>query len=184
MSRNGKGAKEEANDTSTTVAVTDPVFKVGEMDEFVSFEQAIEFLSARGVDLIPANEVLGDGFDGVEKAELLNKVFVIMKVTKTVGKQFNVPMVIIHAITREGRRVRFSDGSTGIRDQLAMFQERYGRNGVGMVVNGLVDSTYTVMQRDDNGMYVRDENGDPIPFLQNGKEIKGTTYYLSTEPVK
>jgi len=181
MSQKGNGAK---NDTAEVVRVSDPVFKVGELDEFSSFEQAIEFLNANGVELTPANQVLGDGFEGVDKEELVNVPFVILKVTKSMSKEFNSPMVVIHAMTVTSRKVRFTDGSTGILGQLAMFKERFGRDGVGMVVKGLTVSKYTVMERDENGEYVRDGEGNPIPMLNNGKEISAKTYYLSTEPIK
>lgn len=181
MSQNGNGAKK---DEKNKLAPVDPVFKVGELDEFANFEDAIAFLQSRNVELTPANEVLGDGFEGVDKEELINTPFVILKVTRSMSKEYNSPMVVIHAMTITNRRVRFTDGSTGILGQLDMFKERYGRDGVGMIVKGLTMSQYTVMQRDANGEYVRDESGNPVPMLINGKELTGKTYYLSTEPIK
>lgn len=172
------------NDTDTVVAIPQPIFKIGELDEFGSFDQALEFLAQHNVELTPASDVLGDGFEGIEKDELVNMPFVILKVTKTMSKEFNSPMVVLHAITRTHKKVRFTDGSTGILGQLEMFRDRFGRDGVGMLVNGLTMSTYTVMQRDDEGNYVHDGNGDRIPLLVNGKEINAKTFYLSTEPVK
>lgn len=182
MSRKGNGVTDEPADN--VVAVREPIFKVGELDQFNSFEEALDFLNANGVELTPASEVLGDGFEGVEKSDLVNVPFVIVKVTKTMSKEFNSPFLIIHAITVGNRKVRFNDGSTGILGQLEMFRERFGRTGVGMMVKGLTVSKYTVMERDENGDYVRDGEGNPVPLLQNGREINATTYYLSTDPIK
>jgi hypothetical protein len=159
-----------------------PDFKVEELATITSFDDAIAFLKDSGVEVVSASDVLSDGFEGVEKSDLVNVPFIILRVMTTMSKEFNSPMVIIHALTGFNKRVRFTDGSTGILGQIKFYTERTGKSPVGMFVpKGLLSSSYTPNERDSDGNVVLDEFGAPKPLMNNGKEVVATTYYLNTD---
>ena len=60
----------------------------------------------------------GTGFTVVKKESLINKQFVILEWHFYPSDKGPGDMVTVHAFTKEGDKVIFNDGSSGIREQL------------------------------------------------------------------
>jgi hypothetical protein len=135
-----------------------------ELVEVGSFDDAVALLNSHGVELVGSDgieEFVGDGFDYVEKAALVNIPFVIMKYVHRMSPTYDVPMVQVWGMTATNRRVKFVDFGTGFREQIATYEKRSGRSAVGLILkNGLVANTYDTQDA-------------------TGKDIKATTYRIN-----
>jgi hypothetical protein len=60
----------------------------------------------------------GTGFTVVKKESLINKQFVILEWHFYPSDKGGGDMVTVHAFTKDGDKVIFNDGSTGVREQL------------------------------------------------------------------
>lgn len=135
-----------------------------------TFEAAWKLLEAQGVTVDRAEEVLPDEFPEVDKKDLVNvPVMLLTWVISEPGKgDFDGQYVVVRGITRQGKRFRFSDGSTGIYRQLCKLTEKRVRDGystpnAGLIIEkGLVKSDYTFTD-------------------EKGKQQPGTTFYLANE---
>jgi hypothetical protein len=96
-----------------------------------------------------ADEVLGDGFTALaDKDKLVGVAFAIPKF-KIVQGDFG-EFVVVWAITRDGHKLRFSDGSSGIKEQLLRYQELTGQYGGLVCQTGLTRSDYEYEDADGN----------------------------------
>jgi hypothetical protein len=115
-----------------------------ELSALTSFDDAVAFLASKGYEVGEAADLLGDGFTSIEKKDLVNVPLVLLDATITdskdhIGSQF----AVIRAITATDMRVRFSDGSTGIKEQvLSLLAKRPGGVRGVLVPRGLTSSEY------------------------------------------
>lgn len=106
----------------------------------------------------------------VNKSELVNRPFYIRAWKFSNSDQFIGDFVIVYAVTYDsGEMVIFTDGSTGVCEQIRRVQESRGPEGVQgflKVPNGLRESTYMI-----------DSTGRPTRNADD-KAGMGTTYYF------
>ena len=141
-----------------------------DLDAVTTYEEAFALLTAHGITPVDAADILADEWTPVTKDSLVNVAFIVLD-TKVSWGDFG-PFYTIRAMTKDGRKIRFSDGSTGIYEQLEMIKHKYGmKTAAGLRCDrGLVKSTYTR----------RDEEGQPL-LNEKGVEEKGTTFYFNTQ---
>jgi hypothetical protein len=134
-----------------------------------SFDDALALLKGSGID-VHSTEEFGDGFSVVEdKNTLVGAEFV------TLGMKFSTgdhgEFVIIHAVTKDGRKVIITDGSTGIFAQATKYASKGLTAGL-RVPRGLIRSDFRYI--DGVGVVKPGDAG------YDSKEAKtATTYYLS-----
>ena len=135
-----------------------------QLAELESFDAALEWLASQDVSLISSDEIeqlVGDGYQYVHKAALVNIPFVILRADHRMSPTYDVPMVTVYAMTATNKRVKFVDFGSGFREQLATYETRTGKPTVGLLVkNGLIANDYRT--QDDNG-----------------KEITATTFRIN-----
>jgi hypothetical protein len=104
-----------------------------------SFEEALAALSEGG-QLVSANDIYGDGFKIVKKEQLVGVPFVVLDAKQIEGDHGT--FTFVRAITKGSDKVAFSDGSTGVHQQLEELAD--GRGSVSGLVceKGLTASTY------------------------------------------
>lgn len=145
------GAIAEPTAEEASVAIAEPIVDVLNL---ASFEDALRVFESVGV-------VETETYEITDKAELVNVPFIITE--WKYGKEMKygeTPWVVCEGITKDDKRFLFTDGSTGIAQQLVDILEAKGRSKGILVGRGLVRSDYTYMD-------------------ESGKEIPATTYYLS-----
>lgn len=126
-----------------------------------------EFESS-GMEVYVANEVIGSGYNVIDKKELINRGFLLVNWRFT--QSATGVYVVATGLTTDNPAVRFiiTDGSTGLREQLMnetrrRINARITHINAGLLVpRGLVVSEYDT----------ENEQGEPI---------KARTYYLSTQ---
>lgn len=145
---------------------------VTELAHVETFEDALRLAQSLYGDLIPSYS-LGDGFVGIEdKDELLGVPFVVMGwglgwSSFADDEQFS----ILRVVTQDGRKIRFSDGGSGVHRTMV---ERFGtpERFVALVaLGGLSKGEYT--PRNADGSPVTDGKGKPV--------LKATTYRFDVE---
>lgn len=100
----------------------------------------------------------------VEKEQLVGKTFIITDWVEKDTGQYDNPFVIVHVTTPTDEHLVFTDGSTGIRDQLNTYLAKMGGTKQPIYVpKGLRVSNYIY----------HDE--------LSGKDIPATTYYINNE---
>ena len=137
-----------------------------------NIEDALNEFEQEGMPVYLAHEVIGSGYQVTDKKDLVNIGMLLVNWRFTHGEQGD--FVVVTAITKESpvRRVIFTDGSTGVRNQLMNETKRRAEMGIphlnaGLLVNkGLVDSEYDVDIED--------------PKTGEVKQTKAHTFYLST----
>lgn len=126
--------------------------------DFSKIETAAEvfdFFQAQGVTVEKAADVLSDGFEAVDnKRDLVGKDMALLSWTFSHSDKFDGEFVTVRAITTDNRKVRFSDGSSGIYAQLRELTTRREAEGHpypqgALICNGLRVSDYTY--QDDKG---------------------------------
>jgi hypothetical protein len=133
-----------------------------------TFDELRALLHESGIEVDHAAGVLADEWPVVEKKTLINKPFLLATwVVSEPGKgDFENQYIVCRGITKDGKRFRFADGSTGVFRQLAKLTEERVVNGSATPNAGLfVPGGLTVSQYD-----YKDEKG---------KTTKAETYYLS-----
>lgn len=143
---------------NTDVAVTSDqiVDTLNSNLDHASFAELMQLFDAGGVTHI---QELDDRVP-VEKEALLGMAFVITEWRHNPEGQMG-EFVVCKLTTMDDQHLLFTDGSTGIKEQLLTFQKENGNKPI-FVPKGLRKSDYTV---DD-------------PF-NPGKKLAATTYYLS-----
>ena len=148
---------------STTIQV--PQITQSQLQNIVSFSDAISLVESVYGAVALSSEVLGDGFTLVEKDKLLGVPFVLVDYTVHTSKtNFDengegLKFVTVRCVTKEDNRVAFNDGSTGVAQQLRDLAAREIYGGI-YVQNGLRASEYEVLDA-------------------KGRKSSATTYYLS-----
>lgn len=141
----------------------------GAFTEVESWDAAVELAEATFGHLVSAEE-LGDGTELVEKDTLVDVPLLIMECSfhlSTKGRTGPDKFyATVRGITKDHRKFIFSDGSTGVCQQLAFLADKHNRKGGFIVAGGLVRSDYTVTLTD--------------PKTGEDYESEATTYYLST----
>lgn len=127
------------------------------LQAITSIQDAAKFLMDAGI-VIHSTKEFGDGFEITDKNDLVGKEMLIIEWEEKKG-DFG-PMAVVRAVTIDGAKVLFVDGSTGVlRDLLRIAAESGVTQGL-HVPKGLTVSDYT---------YVDDK----------GNNIPARTYYLS-----
>lgn len=141
-------------------------FESAELPE--TFDAMVAALHSSGIEIENAAGVLADEWPLLEKKILVNVPFILA--TWTVSKpgegDNGGQYIVCRGITKDGRRFRFADGSTGIFKQLAKLTHERVVNGSATPNAGLlVPGGLTVSQYDYTD--------------EKGKTTKAETYYLS-----
>lgn len=139
-----------------------------DLQEMQSFEDALRVLQERGIEVHSSTE-FGDGFVKPDadnksiKAKLVGVKMIIVSAQETEddnGREFTV----FRAITENGSRIVFSDGSTGLAAEAHDWLTKHGGQWVPIIANhGLRRSDYDF------------EN-------DKGEIQSATTFYLDTTP--
>ena len=135
-----------------------------------SFEDAMALLGDAGIS-VHSTEEFGDGFSVLEtkdKVQLVNVPFVILGMRFSTGD--NGDFVIIHLVTKDGRKLILTDGSTGIYSQAVKYNSKGISAGL-YVPKGLIKSDLRYDEK--SGKVVRPSE----PGYDEAKAA--TTYYLS-----
>ena len=135
-----------------------------------TFDDAVALLNAQGVTIDTAAVVMPDEFPEVDKKDLVNVPLMLLtwNISDPTKSEFEGQYIVVRGITRMGKRFRFSDGSTGIFQQLRKLTgvrraQGYATPNAGLVIEkGLVKSDYTFLD-------------------EKGKPANATTYYLANE---
>lgn len=141
----------ERNDS--TVAISGTRFDDETLSGIESFDDALGVLADAGVVIDHASEKLGNGFAILSDKGLLVGVEILL-----LSWQFNngdngefVSANVVARMPGQKSPAKFvvNDGSTGIRDQLKLYNAKTGKTAGLHVKNGLRRSDYTFV--DDNG---------------------------------
>lgn len=141
-------------------------FDDNDLRNLESFSDAMLLVqNATGEAPVDAADVLGNGFEIVEKSTLVDVPMILISWRFNVGDKGVFTSVM--AMTENGRKVIFNDGSTGIRDQLNAYTSQTGKTAGLLLRHGLTVSEYPV-----------DKDGKPTKVRE---EMAGTakTYYLN-----
>lgn len=139
-----------------------------------SFDDAIAVLVDSGIALVDSAD-FGDGFEVTDKSKLVDVEFVILGMKFSEGDYGDNGFVIIHLVTKDGRKCIITDGSSGIRAQA----EKYAAKGLTAGVrfkNGLIRSDFR---------YVEDKSAANGIRIVKSKDADyadakpATTFYLS-----
>jgi hypothetical protein len=133
--------------SSTTVTANNPiVLNDQQLAEIDSYAAALALLKSSGV-AVETMADYGTGFKVVEKATLIGIDMLILSWRFNDGS-YDGGFVSVEAITKHDEKVIFNDGSSGIRDQLAMVTaqkldqgHKHPQAGL-LVVGGLTKSSY------------------------------------------
>jgi hypothetical protein len=125
---------------STEVAATTPVYTTDQLAAIKSFDDMMKLLADAGVEATEISEY-GDGFSvETDKSSLVNVPFGILDYKFSKKGNFG-EFAIVRIVTRDGRKLILTDGSTGIYAQCQDFQKR-GRSGGIMCPKGITVSEY------------------------------------------
>lgn len=109
-------------------------------------------------DILQAAEVLGDGFtvySGPDRERLVNVPMLIVDwnfFDSDYGDGGQA--VYVRAITRDGKKVAFTDGSKGVCAKLAQFTQTSGKNVGPIICNGLTKREFDVDTPDGKTVHV------------------------------
>lgn len=120
-------------------------------------------------DLVKKSSVI-EGFDILDKAELLGVEFVITGVWFVSGAR-NVGYVYMNGVKRDGTKFTFNDASTGIKAQITEMMTKLGKptdSDTGNVLEVLIHIP--------RGVRVSEYEIKDV----NNKDRKARTYYLTT----
>lgn len=147
-----------------------------ELSELTSFDEAISFLQSKGYEVGEAADLLGDGFAAIEKKDLMNIPFIIVDAVVTDSKDYmGSQFAVVRAVTATNKRVRFSDGSVGIKDSILQLESKRKGGARGVVVpQGLTASEYKFCPDCERAI-----NEDKCEHHPNAKVTKGETFYFA-----
>lgn len=152
----------EAMASQVALNITQP-FSEKALAEITSIDAALSALAGAGLN-VSGIEDFGSGFVLTEKDQLIGAEMLLLQWRFSEGDYG--PFVSVAALTRDGRRVIFNDGSTGVYAQLQNVSSVRLGNGetnvhAGLTAkHGLKESTYTYTDA-------------------KGEERPASTYYLS-----
>lgn len=128
--------------------------------------QVADFFANLGVQVEKAADVLSDGFELIEdKGTLVKTPMALLSWSFSESKEYGGEYVVVRAITRDNRRIRFVDGSTGIRKQLRDLTDKRVNESHPYPTGALLCGGLRVSEYD----YTNDK----------GKTAKARTYYIS-----
>lgn len=140
-------------------AVTTRMMSVSELHDIASMDDAVAyFRQVTGEDVVEAREEIGDGFDYLDNKDLLvGRPLLFLqwenRFSATFTDKDGQPLRVIQAwvvvSVKDGiRKVRISDFSTGICQQLWEYTERKGRAGGLAAPKGLRKSEFPYVDPD------------------------------------
>lgn len=133
-----------------------------------SYEDALALLQDKGVAVHTTTE-FGDGFEVCKnKDSLVGVEFIVMDSKFTPG-DYGDDFVILHIVTRDGRKLILVDGGTGICLQMRQYH-KWGKEQGLKVPAGLIRSDFRFIE--GVGVVRPGEDGYE-------SATPGTTYYLS-----
>lgn len=170
-------------DKPTAELVVPRVFADADLADVDSWETAMSFVEGAFGDVINAADALGSGFkmaDDAVMARLVGVPLILMQWRFFPG-DFGKDFVAVDAVQRHDNgsitKWVFTDGGTGICDQLKDFTKRTGRNGGLGVPKGLRVSNY----------YIDRETKEPLSKVEVREYMTSRrpmdpaqTYYLDT----
>lgn len=149
------------------------VIKADDLDAMLpdSWESAIAAMESIGATISRSDEDLADEFPLIDKERLVNVdcMFLTWSISMPNSESFGTPYIVVRGIRRDGRRFRFTDGSTGICSQLMKLTEKRIRESFPVpnaglhCVTGLRKSEYDTVDTD-------------------GNEVHGVTFYIDNQP--
>lgn len=136
--------------SDNTIAKQAPILSAEALREINSFDDAIRLLDET-VGMVNIADVLGDGFTKIEKERLIDKEFVLLGYTfakDTTGNNADndesKTFVICRVVLRDGRKLFFTDGSTGVMAQCRALADANIVGGI-YVARGLRVSEYEIV---------------------------------------
>lgn len=140
-----------------------------------SWESAIAAMESIGATISRADEDLADDYPVIDKERLINRPFMALtwSISKPANESYGTPYIVVRGILRGGKRFRFTDGSTGICEQLIKLTEQRIKSGfavpnAGLICpNGLRKSEYTYRDTD--------KDGNPV-------DAPASTFYIDNQP--
>lgn len=149
------------------------VVKADDFDAMLpdSWESALAAMESIGATISRSDEDLADEFPLIDKERLVNVecMFLTWSISMPNSESYGTPYIVVRGIRRDGRRFRFTDGSTGICAQLMKLTEKRIREGFAVpnaglqCVTGLRKSEYDTVDSD-------------------GNEVHGVTFYIDNQP--
>lgn len=133
-----------------------------------TWEEMVSLLNNSGIEVELAANVLADEWPVLDKKKLINVPMMLAtwSVSEPGQGDGGGQYIVVRGITKDGRRFRFADGSTGIFKQLVKLTHERVVNGSATPNAGLyVPGGLTVSEYD----YTDDK----------GAKSKASTYYLS-----
>lgn len=158
------------DDNATTTEITQHI----DWQKIKNWGTYLEATGQTQADIKLAGEILGDGFevftgkDG--KSNLVNVQMIVVDWQFAEGDYSTddgggkSEYVYVRAITRDQRKVAFTDGGSGIYAELRKYTDRTGFTTGPIMTNGLVRSDFKTND-------------------QSGKEIVGTVFRFDLRPV-
>jgi hypothetical protein len=133
-----------------------------------TWDEMVSLLNVSGIEVDLAVDVLADEWPIVEKKKLINKALMLAtwSVSEPGQGDGGGQYIVCRGITKDGKRFRFADGSTGIFKQLVNLTRERVNNGSATPNAGLyVPGGLTVSEYE----YTDDK----------GAKSKASTFYLS-----
>lgn len=151
-------------------------FSREQLNGISDFASAVAAVQDAYGDVVVASEEasLGDTFTRVDKADLVGVKMLLLDWFLSPG-DYAEEMMVIRAVTGDGERIVFADGSTGLRNELIEYEEKTGRNGGVLLEKGLRVSSYFV---DENTGEVLSKKQHQEAVMAGRKPRPATTYYL------
>ena len=166
------------NNVTTNVRLSDEA-----LAGITSYEDAVRAINEAGGKIESAADY-GNGFAVVEKETLIGIPLLLIEWRFNEGD--NGDFVSVEALTKNGEKVVFNDGSTGLRDQLHLITTRREEAGVASPQMGLLCPTgltaKTYKRKDETGalLYVDPSNkATGVTTVANGKPAMATTYRIA-----
>ena len=132
----------EKTSNTTEVSNTEPIVDALAVR---SFQDAVQQFG--GADQLVAAE----GFDIKTKDELIGVPMLITRISEGKDQKYGQPFLIVEGITATDKSFLFTDGSTGVQDELrALMYKNNGRTAGFILENGLSKSEYTYKDPSDN----------------------------------
>lgn len=141
-------------DNDSLISISSHAFTDEQLREIGSMEDALAIIGGES-ELVNAAEFIGDGYAALgkdEKQRLCGVAFLIMKWAMVPGEKSDTgkPFSVLWVLTKSREKLRFTDGSTGVHDQLCeIFDRNEGRVTPMYVPGGLRLSEYDYT--DDDG---------------------------------
>lgn len=148
------------------VMKTESRFSDSELRDITSFEDAAALLASKGIDVVFADQQLGNGFAILDDKSKLVGVQIFLIEWNFYEGEFGPFVAAMLAAKFPGTvglaKYILNDGSTGIYQQLRNYTDQKERQRGMMVKNGLRKSVYDTVDE------------------ATGKTKESTTYYLDT----